>query len=872
MNTQKNDKPYFITGRCLFFAVVVILALQACENPTDSTDKKETDIKTMALTAIGGLMPSGGILVSDLSPTLSWDAVDYAKGYTLQLAAEAGQIASAPEQKTMANVWAPKENLSEGASYYWRVQAYDDKNTSQWSELGSFTLRRALPLSSAEDLANLEDFSALYRLTQDIDLGGSEWTPLGTDAEPFTGTLDGGGHRITGLYISGTENGGGLFGCIGSDGTVSNIILSEVSISAAGLVGAVSAINRGTVEACSVTGSISGTGSYVGGITGINYGTIQDSDSVVTVRGEGEYTGGITGFNAGGSILNASVEGTVTGQSYTGGAVGKNSYGTIGSIQVSAQSSGTSYVGGIVGDHDNGILTDFSAESVLEVYGSSDYVGGLAGRFTGSTGLAGLTFTVAVSGNNNVGGLLGQYNANYAEVLTGYYTYPTDIQDVSLQGTVVGESYVGGLVGINYHGTLRNCTSAVAVQGNRNGIDENNDIGLIGGLVGGNYGSILDSSATGSVTYTATSKGSMVGGLIGRQSNTSNTDSVGWIISGCSARGTVTSSVERTGGFVGLANLKARIVSSWADGSVNGKDYCGGFVGLNYGGIIEDCYALGDVSSPLNKYVGGFVGQNGVSFLRDESKASVIRNCYAQSSVSGGSWTGGFAGNNYSFGNIEQCSALGEVSLSFYGGGFSGGNFGTLIYCRALGNVTALGNGNGGLVGVDGGLIDRCYARGNVSGTRNLGGLVGFSDQMDISNAYGTLIRDSYARGSVTGTTNIGGLLGGLYDGTTTPILRCYAAGEVRATEAEALMGGLVGLKQYDFHVIEASFYDEITGCDDTGKGTKLSTQDMKSLASFIGAGWDFTEETENGTENIWAVSTLKNDGYPYILNINALP
>ena len=130
-------------------------------------------------------------------------------------------------------------------------------------------------------------------LDNDIDLSDIEWTPIGTESRPYTGNFDGGGHTITGLKIdkSGTDY-VGLIGCLGSGGKV----LTNISVSGANCVGGIAGQNYGTVENCSVNGTVTGKGfTDTGGIAGSNYGTISGCSAEGTVTGSVN-VGGIAGL------------------------------------------------------------------------------------------------------------------------------------------------------------------------------------------------------------------------------------------------------------------------------------------------------------------------------------------------------------------------------------------------------------------------------------------------------------------------------------------------------------------------------------------------------------------------------------------------
>ena len=125
--------------------------------------------------------------------------------------------------------------------------------------------------------------------------GGSNWTPI----SDFAGTFDGNNKTITGLTInqSATDN-VGLFTSIAESGTVKNLTLDNVNIIANSNVGAIAGENRGTVENCSVSGSVTSSAgvnnSNVGGIVGLNRGTITGCTTKGSVKAEsGIWVGGL---------------------------------------------------------------------------------------------------------------------------------------------------------------------------------------------------------------------------------------------------------------------------------------------------------------------------------------------------------------------------------------------------------------------------------------------------------------------------------------------------------------------------------------------------------------------------------------------------
>ena len=222
-----------------------------------------------------------------------------------------------------------------------------------------------IEIKTAEELRQIgtDDYplSGSYLLTADIDLGGSggsPWTPIGTPSTPFAGTFNGGGNTISGLYIDNTNSDyQGLFGYVGTGGTVQNLTVSG-TVSGDHYVGGVVGYNAGTVENCANTSDVTGTGSgnyiYVGGVVGYNTGgTVTNCYNTGSVSGSGTYTyaGGVVGYNNGGTVTNCYNTGSVSGSgihTYVGGIVGIN-YATLTHCYNTGSVSGNNQVGGVVG-------------------------------------------------------------------------------------------------------------------------------------------------------------------------------------------------------------------------------------------------------------------------------------------------------------------------------------------------------------------------------------------------------------------------------------------------------------------------------------------------------------------------------------------
>ena len=173
---------------------------------------------------------------------------------------------------------------------------------------GSYTVTSADGLMNIAKLVNGGKTDINITLTADIDLTGKNWTPIGTSfSNKYTGTFDGGGHTIKGLTVTTNDQFVGLFGSIGYAGTVKNVMMEDVQITSnrsSGFAGGVAGYSDGTIENCSVSGSVSGT-VYVGGVVGAQWnGSITGCSSSATVKGT-VYVGGVAGQTNGGATLTA---------------------------------------------------------------------------------------------------------------------------------------------------------------------------------------------------------------------------------------------------------------------------------------------------------------------------------------------------------------------------------------------------------------------------------------------------------------------------------------------------------------------------------------------------------------------------------------
>ena len=215
------------------------------------------------------------------------------------------------------------------------------------------------------------DLSINCTLIADINLTGKEWTPIGDNDNRYAGTFDGGDHTITGLTVTTSDQYAGLFGRIGSGGTVKDVTLEEVKIESNNEISAVGGVAGysfgGKIENCSVSGSVSGSG-IAGGVVGYQSGGFLTGCSSSATVNAGNAAGGVAGLTDSGATLTAcyatddvTLVSNGTGTYYAGGVVGDNiNRSTVIACyawgSVTGSGSGTIYVGGVTGTNEESTL------------------------------------------------------------------------------------------------------------------------------------------------------------------------------------------------------------------------------------------------------------------------------------------------------------------------------------------------------------------------------------------------------------------------------------------------------------------------------------------------------------------------------------
>ena len=261
------------------------------------------------------------------------------------------------------------------------------------------------PINSIEELKEIT-LSGDYYLNGNIDMNGAEWTPIGTEASPFTGNLDGNGYTISNFVINDNSKCVGLFGA--NDGTVQNLKLKNFEMSATNdtsslFIGSLIGLNNGSVKACSAEGTLSGTVTSsvvessvaIGGIIGYNNaGTVEECFANCTVNSNStsklSCAGGLIGFLKKGNVTNCYATGDVKANynalvndknsAAAGGLIGHNSSEGIitncyasGTAKAVADPNGVSFAGGLIGSNMSTVTNCYSIGNVTAIANTDSY-------------------------------------------------------------------------------------------------------------------------------------------------------------------------------------------------------------------------------------------------------------------------------------------------------------------------------------------------------------------------------------------------------------------------------------------------------------------------------------------------------------------
>ncbi len=719
-----------------------------------------------------------------------------------------------------------------GSSRGTKLAIEETENLNDLFAGGSGTESDPYQISNVTQLQKMnEDLDSHYELVNDIDASvtkdwndGKGFKPIGNGNHTFTGTLDGQGYSVIGLYIHRPESddigpfGIGLFGYLGGSGSLDNIAIIDANVSGSNQVGGLVGNNDGAINNSYAIADVSGV-IRVGGLVGYNSGTVNNSYASGNVSGDW-HIGGLVGNNAHGTVKNSYATGDVSGDKVNikqnvGGLVGTNQYSIVNNSYATGNVSGVDEVGGLVGENGG---------TVTNSYATGD-----------------------VNGNENVGGLVG---INHGEFSVISYDYGI-VSNSYATGTVSGAQMIGGLVGYNF-GTTRNSYFVGTVNGNNS----------IGGLVGYNKGPVYNSHYNIDEVSINGEHRITIGALFDAQYQD-------WISS------------NKTLDIEDYSDTLVPAGDHYEISGVEGiKDLLGFADDEEYNfSLAEDIDLSGESGLYIPYLTADFDGdghtiknlqldwssrsQSGLIGHLDE-KGKVTDVALMAAHVRGNMYVGPLVG--YNEGTVKSSYTMGNVSGIYYVGGLVGWNDEGMINCsyatrNVSGNISV-----GGLVGMNYGIVKNSYAKGKVNGNSIVGGLVG-------KNFGVCLVKNSYARGDVSGNEYVGGLIG-LNDMGN--VSNSYATGKVSGNDS---VGGLVGKIEMmlDYGTITDSFWDvTTTGQPSSAGGTGKTTAEMKDIDTFtdtstegLEQAWDFVGKPndDSGYYDIWKIDEngTINNGYPYL-------
>jgi len=703
-------------------------------------------------------------------------------------------------------------------------------------------------IATAADLIALgetpDDYDKHFILTADIDLDPNlpgakvfDRAVIAPDdiaqplyhsiGSPFTGVLDGNGYRILNLAISG-EDYIGLIGELGSGGQVRNLGVVDVRIVSSGwcVGGLAGRMKDALVTRCYSTGVVTG-GSAVGGLIGRN-----------GYEGGGEVFVSVLG----GVIDQCYSTASVSGSTAVGGLVGANEAGSVTCSYALGSITGNTSIGGLVGVNsrfDESCTFSLGVARVFQCYATGavvgeDYTGGLVGRSGSSSGITASFWDIEASGllkmcgfDFDDTGCDDSHGKTTAEMQTASTFLEAGWQFVNYrevpQDYVWAEPEGGGYPVFWWQSS--SLPSLPAFSGGTgeaadpyliSTVEELNSICCNPRLMAYHFKLVNDLDLA-DVHFYPIGEGVSDIEEIYYPFYYPNLE---WYRGVFDGNGHTIRHLAIDGGScVGLFRCLAPRGEihnlGVVDVNMSGSDGVGALAAWN-GGTVTNCYSTGMISGDND--VGGLLGFN----------AGIVTRSYSAVVITGDNSVGGLVGNST----------------------------GSLTYCHSTAVVNGTGGPVGGLAGSNNGIITTSYSTGAVRGDDNLGGLVGWNSG-DVTMSYST--------GSVSGDSDIGGLVGWNFRGNVT---MSYSVGAVSGNEA---VGGLVGRGRYESssgYVYEGrtfkSFWDiETSGQTESAGGTSLNTAGMQTATAFLDAGWDFIDETENGTEDIWTI--IEGQTYPLL-------
>ena len=630
-------------------------------------------------------------------------------------------------------------------------------------------------ITDVEGLKNitLNNADVKYRLANDLDLNGAEWTPIGTAINPFKGTFDGNGHVISNFKITVSVDNAGLFGF--NEGIIENLGIKDFSMSTEAeslyLGALIGYNNRGKITNCYSSCNL--YGSYiVGGLIGYsNEGVVADCyTSGFVVSNGGFCAGGLIGQNVYGTVMNCySSSEVVSGKSsipnaesytYAGGLIGYLDGYIVGANVVNCYATGKvsvfsnnerSYAGGFIGFKRYGTVMNSYATGDIDSISNSDYnyTGGFVGYNEGEiiNCFAVGILTLSNTSNdivNNIGALVA-YNESATNIVNSYVSNlqceymnvnrngsgaPIDIENLKSKSWVESNLWLNEIDLWNFsfgYPVLDRTELNTFVD-----ISSKSElISLSGKMLTRKYRLTVDLDIEGSEWLPIET---FFGVFDGNNHKIYNFK--------ISSNAMYAGLFAKNKGIIKNLGVESFTISGEADEEY--ENWAAGLVANNKGisAIVENCYAKGSVMGYSN--AGGLVANN--------EYGATVMNSFAECVVRGAMSAGGLVGYNEAtlLNCYSNCDVFAGGDTAIAGGLVAYNQTGVVMNCYSTGRVrTDYGSiqdlsAIGGLIGANHGKVDSCYSTCDITTSfgvgyelNQIGGLIGFNNsQSEISNCY----------------------------------------------------------------------------------------------------------------------------------------
>lgn len=679
----------------------------------------------------------------------------------------------------------------------------------------------------------------LADITINEDVSGSDatsqkykWTPIGTDSSKYTGTFDGNGHTISGLYINSTAANTGMFGRIGSSAVVKNLTLADSVIrSTKNYTGAITGYidDAASVTNCHTKNSVQVSAAvYTGGITGYqdDTSTLTRCSNAAEVTGANN-VGGISGYNwskSSASLTDSYNRGSVSGSNLVGGICAQIYIGgTVSDVYNLGTVQATDTAGGITGVFRWGTIKSAYNAGIVKATAK----GGVAGRLEASSSSRTVQNVFYSDEYEAIG------NLNGCTIQNGTATAKTSDGLKALTSEDLGGGFAADTNGINsgypvlawQNGTVKsddpekddNGWQGEAAKDAPQQKDGVYQIGTPEELAWFAEKAAQDSTDLKAVLTADLDLNNNVWTGIGGQ--TADTGFAGTL----DGAGHTIKNLYLKNGKGLIPYNKGTVKNLTLEGLLKGGDETAALTGTN-AGTLEDITSRVAVTGG-NK-VAGIAGNN--------TKDGIIKDCHNTGAVTGESYAAGIVA--YNEGSVSGCSNTAVITAgSTFAGGIAAAN--TNAVKSEAANVSKSANSGhvivsssaerayaGGVVGWNNASVSSLYNTGNVvSRGGYVGGCLGCNTTGSTAKSLYNLgdIAGSYADTETGEVFNVGGVIGGGTAGTDCWYLSSLAIADADSSSANKADAGTIRNK--------AGNLASLVGSKETLTGTVTLPEDVQA-------------------------------------------